>query len=175
MRASRIAPSSDALILRSEIVSDIGHTEAVDLATLETTVKYEGYLRRQQSEVERARRNERRRIPADFEFDKVLGLTREVVQRLDQVRPDTLGQALRVPGVTPAAVALLSTYVGRHTSAHDCVLDSVRDAVHDAVQDAVQDTVHDVVPDAVPGNVCGAGPQIMVHEAVDAAVDDTAL
>ena len=150
-------------------------TEAVDLATLETTVKYEGYLRRQQSEVERARRNERRRIPADFEFDKVLGLTREVVQRLDQVRPDTLGQALRVPGVTPAAVALLSTYVGRHTSAHDCVLDSVRDAVHDAVPDVVQDTVHDVVPDALPGNVCGAGPQIMVHEAVDAAVDDTAL
>ncbi len=94
-------------------------TESIDMATLETTVKYEGYLRRQQSEVERARRNERRRIPVDFQFDTVPGLTREVVQRLGQVRPDTLGQALRVPGVTPAAVALLSTYVGRHQGVGD--------------------------------------------------------
>ena len=94
-------------------------TESIDVATLETTVKYEGYLKRQQSEVERARRNERRRIPGDFQFDTVPGLTREVVQRLSHVRPDTLGQALRVPGVTPAAVALLSTYVGRHRSVGD--------------------------------------------------------
>ena len=94
-------------------------TESVDLATLETTVKYEGYLKRQQAEVERARRNERRRIPLDFRFDTVPGLSREVVQRLRQVRPDTLGQALRVPGVTPAAVALLSTYVGRHLRVAD--------------------------------------------------------
>ena len=94
-------------------------TESIDMATLETTVKYEGYLKRQQSEVERARRNERRRIPVDFRFDAVPGLTREVVQRLGQVRPDTLGQALRVPGVTPAAVALLSTYVGRHRGVGD--------------------------------------------------------
>jgi tRNA uridine 5-carboxymethylaminomethyl modification enzyme len=82
-------------------------------------VKYEGYLKRQQSEVERAKRNERRRIPGDFQFDMVPGLTREVVQRLSHVRPDTLGQALRVPGVTPAAVALLSTYVGRHQGVRD--------------------------------------------------------
>jgi tRNA uridine 5-carboxymethylaminomethyl modification enzyme len=85
----------------------------VDLASVETTVKYAGYLRRQQAEVERARRDERRRIPADFPFDGVPGLSREVVQRLKQVRPDTLGHALRIPGVTPAAVAVLSAYVSR--------------------------------------------------------------
>jgi tRNA uridine 5-carboxymethylaminomethyl modification enzyme len=90
---------------------------AIDLATLETNVKYEGYLRRQQSEVERARRDERRRIPADFPFGSVPGLTREAVQRLEQVRPETLGQALRIPGLTPAAVAVLGAFVGRLASA----------------------------------------------------------
>jgi tRNA uridine 5-carboxymethylaminomethyl modification enzyme len=87
--------------------------ESADLATLETTLKYEGYLRRQQSEVERARREERRKIPAGFPYRSVPGLTREAVQRLEQVQPDTLGQALRIPGLTPAAVAVLSAYIGR--------------------------------------------------------------
>jgi tRNA uridine 5-carboxymethylaminomethyl modification enzyme len=87
--------------------------ESIDLATLETGVKYEGYLKRQQSEVERARRDERRRIPNGFPYARVPGLTRESVQRLEQVRPDTLGQALRIPGLTPAAVAVLATFVGR--------------------------------------------------------------
>jgi tRNA uridine 5-carboxymethylaminomethyl modification enzyme len=85
----------------------------LDIASVETTVKYAGYLRRQESEIERGRRDERRRIPRDFPFDRVPGLSREVVQRLTQVRPDTLGQALRIPGVTPAAVAVLGAFVGR--------------------------------------------------------------
>ena len=85
----------------------------IDIASLETTIKYAGYLRRQESEVQRARKDERRRIPADFPFERVPGLSREVVQRLRQVRPDTLGQALRISGVTPAAVAVLAAYVGR--------------------------------------------------------------
>ena len=86
---------------------------AVDVASAETTVKYAGYLRRQEHEVARAHRDERRRIPQDFPFERVPGLSREVVQRLSQVRPDTLGHAQRIPGVTPAAVAVLSVYVGR--------------------------------------------------------------
>ena len=85
----------------------------IDAATLETTVKYEGYLRRQQREVERMKRDERRRIPAGFAFHLVPGLTREAVDRLEQVGPDTLGQALRIPGITPAAVAVLAAYVTR--------------------------------------------------------------
>ncbi len=88
-------------------------TAAVDFASAETTVKYAGYLRRQESEIERGRKDERRRIPRDFPFSRVPGLSREVVQRLTQVQPDTLGQALRIPGVTPAAVAVLGAYVGR--------------------------------------------------------------
>jgi len=86
---------------------------AVDVASAETTVKYAGYLRRQESEIIRARKDERRGIPHDFPFDRVPGLSREVVQRLSQVRPDTLGQALRIPGITPAAVAVLGAFVAR--------------------------------------------------------------
>jgi tRNA uridine 5-carboxymethylaminomethyl modification enzyme len=87
--------------------------ESVDVASVETAVKYAGYLRRQESEIERARKEERRRIPADFPFERVPGLSREIVQRLSQVRPDTLGHALQIPGVTPAAVAVLSAFVKR--------------------------------------------------------------
>ena len=88
-----------------------------DIPSVETTVKYEGYIRRQQSEIERSRKDERRRIPKDFVFEGVPGLSREVVQRLKQVSPDTLGHASRIPGVTPAAVAVLAAYVGRRPTA----------------------------------------------------------
>ncbi len=84
-----------------------------DIASAETTVKYAGYLRRQEREVESARRDGRRRIPPEFPFERVPGLSREAVQRLQQIRPDTLGQALRIPGITPAAVAVLGAFVGR--------------------------------------------------------------
>jgi tRNA uridine 5-carboxymethylaminomethyl modification enzyme len=87
--------------------------QSFELASVETSVKYAGYLRRQESEIERARKNEGRRIPAGFQFHRVPGLSHEAVQRLNQVQPDTLGQALRIPGVTPAAVAVLGAYVGR--------------------------------------------------------------
>ena len=90
--------------------------DSFDLASVETAVKYVGYLKRQESEIERAHKTERRAIPPDFPFDRVPGLSREVVQRLSQVRPDTLGHALRIPGVTPAAVAVLSSYVGRQVA-----------------------------------------------------------
>ena len=86
---------------------------AKDLASAETTVKYAGYLRRQELDIERARREERRRIPSDFPFNRVPGLSTEVVQRLSQVRPDTLGQALRIPGMTPAAVAVVSAHLSK--------------------------------------------------------------
>jgi len=86
---------------------------AVDVASAETSAKYVGYLRRQESEIERARKDDRRRIPPQFAFERVPGLSKEAIQRLQQVRPDTLGQALRIPGLTPAAVAVLGAYVVR--------------------------------------------------------------
>ena len=85
----------------------------VDLATVETECKYAGYLLRQHAAVERGRRQEHRAIPGDFAYSGVPGLSHEVVQRLTQIRPRTLGQALRVSGVTPAAVAVIGAYLGR--------------------------------------------------------------
>ncbi len=85
----------------------------LDVSSVETTVKYEGYLARQQQAVARARHAERRRIPEAFPFERVPGLSREMVQRFSEVRPETLGQAQRIPGVTPAAVAVVGAYLDR--------------------------------------------------------------
>jgi tRNA uridine 5-carboxymethylaminomethyl modification enzyme len=85
----------------------------LDLASVETAVKYEGYLKQEAARVARASREERRRIPLEFPFARVPGLSREAVQRLSQVRPETLGQASRIPGITPAAVAVLGAFIGR--------------------------------------------------------------
>ena len=85
----------------------------LDVVSAETTLKYDGYLRRQAQVVERTRRQEHRPIPSDFQYDRVPGLSRELVQRFTQVRPATLGQALRIPGATPAAVAVVAAYIRR--------------------------------------------------------------
>jgi tRNA uridine 5-carboxymethylaminomethyl modification enzyme len=85
----------------------------IDLASVETEFKYEGYLRRQFAAVERQKRQECRRIPEDFMFHGIPGLSREMVERLSRIRPATLGQALRIPGVTPAAVALVGAHLER--------------------------------------------------------------
>jgi tRNA uridine 5-carboxymethylaminomethyl modification enzyme len=85
----------------------------LDIPSVETTLKYEGYLKRQTSDIQRRSRDEHRRIPRSFRYGAVPGLSSEVVQRLDQVKPETIGQAMRVPGITPAAITVLSTYVSR--------------------------------------------------------------
>jgi tRNA uridine 5-carboxymethylaminomethyl modification enzyme len=104
----------EALVASGHVVLSLDEqTRASDIASVETAVKYDGYLKQEQALAERARRDERRAIPTNFPFARVPGLSREVVQRLSQVRPDTLGQASRIPGVTPAAVAVLGVFLGR--------------------------------------------------------------
>ena len=75
---------------------------------IETDFKYEGYLQQQEKQMERMKRAETRRIPDWFDYGKVSGLSREVVEKFTRVRPLTLGQALRIPGITPAAVSLVN-------------------------------------------------------------------
>ena len=87
--------------------------QLLDVSSVETTVKYEGYLARQTQAVARAQHAERRRIPETFPFERVPGLSREMVQRFSEARPETLGQAQRIPGVTPAAVAVVGAYLNR--------------------------------------------------------------
>ncbi len=105
-----------ALIDEGQVALDLDPVaQALDVASLETTIKYAGYLKQEASRAERTRKDERRQIPAGFPFARVPGLSREVVHRLTQVRPETLGQASRIPGVTPAAVAVLGSFLGRFT------------------------------------------------------------
>ena len=85
----------------------------LDVASVETAVKYEGYLLRQEQAVARAQHAEKRKIREDFPFEKVPGLSREMIQRFCETRPQTLGQAQRIPGVTPAAVAVVGAYLDR--------------------------------------------------------------
>ena len=87
-----------------------------DIATAETIVKYDGYLKRQHLDVEKSRRDEERPIPQGFPYERIPGLSREVVQRFGEVDPQTLGQANRIPGVTPAAVALVGAYLERFSN-----------------------------------------------------------
>lgn len=103
-----------------EVVIEVdAASETLDASSVETELKYEGYLKRQRSEIDRSRRYERRAIPDGFCFDGLAGLSREMVQRLQEVRPATLGQAQRIPGVTAAAVAILARHLERRTPAGD--------------------------------------------------------
>jgi tRNA uridine 5-carboxymethylaminomethyl modification enzyme len=86
---------------------------AIDVASVETEFKYEGYLRRQMVAVDRQRRQESRSIPDDFSFCGIPGLSREMVDRLSQTQPETLGQASRIPGVTPAAIAVVAAHLDK--------------------------------------------------------------
>jgi tRNA uridine 5-carboxymethylaminomethyl modification enzyme len=99
--------------------SEAGEAQRADWFSLETDAKYEGYLRRQQVEIDRTRTVECRSIPLNLEFDRVQGLSREVVERLGRVRPETLGQASRVPGITPAAISVLAYWLERNERSRD--------------------------------------------------------
>jgi tRNA uridine 5-carboxymethylaminomethyl modification enzyme len=81
------------------------------LPTVETESKYSGYIQQQERQIERLRNAERRQIPPDFGFAAIPGLSREIQAKLEKVRPATLGQAARIPGVTPAAIAVLDVYL----------------------------------------------------------------
>ncbi len=77
------------------------------IPNIEIDLKYEGYIARQQAEVERNRSQHGAPIPANLNYEEIRGLSNEVRQKLQQVRPETIGQASRISGVTPAAVSLL--------------------------------------------------------------------
>jgi len=86
---------------------------AEELLTIETDVKYAGYIERQRELSERVSAIEHRKLPDEIDYTQVPGLSRESAQRLERTRPETLGQASRVPGITPAAVAALAIELAR--------------------------------------------------------------
>src|ERR1700749_776944 len=82
-----------------------------EMKTVETGIKFAGYLTQQQRSMERLRRDEARIIPASFDYNTVSGLSREMKEKLGRVRPATIGQASRLPGVTPAALSLIQCFL----------------------------------------------------------------
>jgi tRNA uridine 5-carboxymethylaminomethyl modification enzyme len=106
--------SLSALMDRGDVTLELDPAvQSLEMQSLESVARYEGYIRRQESDVQHARKAESRHIPADFAYAGIPGLSREIVERLTAVRPATIGQALRVPGVTPAAAAVIAAWLSR--------------------------------------------------------------
>jgi tRNA uridine 5-carboxymethylaminomethyl modification enzyme len=78
-----------------------------DLISIETGIKYEGYLKQQAREVDKLSKAEARRIPFDFDYSVMPGLSREIVEKLTCIRPRSIAQASRIPGITPASISIL--------------------------------------------------------------------
>jgi tRNA uridine 5-carboxymethylaminomethyl modification enzyme len=83
---------------------------------VEIQARYDGYIERQRAEIKRQRGQESKVLPPDFDFAGVRGLSTEVREKLCRVRPGTVGQAARIPGVTPAAVSLLLIHLKRRSA-----------------------------------------------------------
>jgi tRNA uridine 5-carboxymethylaminomethyl modification enzyme len=88
-----------------------GSVDAKVAEQVDIQAKYHGYIERQRDEIERQRRSENKHLPADFDYRAVKGLSIEVREKLIRVGPQTIGQAARIPGVTPAAISLLLVYL----------------------------------------------------------------
>jgi tRNA uridine 5-carboxymethylaminomethyl modification enzyme len=104
---SRSGTASDAQASRLGLSAEIRN----ELKSVETEVKFAGYLQQQQRAIERLKKAETRNIPEWFDYANVSGLSREMNEKLARIRPSTIGQALNIPGVTPAAASLINIYI----------------------------------------------------------------
>jgi tRNA uridine 5-carboxymethylaminomethyl modification enzyme len=100
---ARNSSASSAVFISSEVRNE--------LKSVETEIKYEGYLLQQQRAMERLKKSEQHSIPEWFDYRSVSGLSREMQEKLTKIRPRTIGHASRIPGVTPAAVSLVNVYI----------------------------------------------------------------
>lgn len=85
---------------------------------VEIQIKYQGYIDRQHDEIERLKRQENTKLPADLDYDSMQGLSNELKQKLSERRPENIGRASRIPGITPAAISLLLIYLKKYQSSH---------------------------------------------------------
>ncbi|MET0380039.1 MAG: tRNA uridine-5-carboxymethylaminomethyl(34) synthesis enzyme MnmG [Spongiibacteraceae bacterium] len=97
---------TDIAALKGEAVADVQVAEQVEIQA-----KYAGYIDRQADEIQKLRQSENTRLPMDFDFNVIEGLSNEIKHKLSTAKPETLGQASRIPGVTPAAISLLLIYL----------------------------------------------------------------
>jgi tRNA uridine 5-carboxymethylaminomethyl modification enzyme len=107
----------DARRIASLAPEVFGALSGEELDVLQTRARYEGYIRRENERLERLRPFHSRAIPEGFVYEEIAGLSREVVEICSRRRPRTIGEASRISGVTPAAVAIISAHVSRHGGA----------------------------------------------------------
>ncbi|MDP5135855.1 tRNA uridine-5-carboxymethylaminomethyl(34) synthesis enzyme MnmG [Rheinheimera baltica] len=112
--------SLEELVRRPEVtyagimqITDLGPglTDPAAAEQVEIQIKYEGYIHRQQDEIAKQQRNEQTLLPKQFDYESVRGLSNEVISKLNQTQPQTVGQASRISGITPAAISLLLVYL----------------------------------------------------------------
>jgi tRNA uridine 5-carboxymethylaminomethyl modification enzyme len=112
----RERPTMLSLLRRPEIrleeliahgVVQTEHLRREDMISLETAIKYEGYLKQQEREVEKLRKAESKKLPSDLDYSNMPGLSREIVEKLTRIQPESIAQASRIPGITPAAISIL--------------------------------------------------------------------
>ena len=116
LKRPQVSFADIAAITDSQVDSQVGEQ-------IEISVKYAGYIERQQEDIDQMKRLESTPLPADFDYSAVSGLSNEIVQKLEQVRPATLAQASRISGVTPAAIQLLGMMLKKHRKAQAAVMD----------------------------------------------------
>ncbi len=98
---AKVSPSSNGL--SKDVINQV-----------EIQTKYHGYVQRQEEQAEKFKKIEEKVLPENFIYKGINGLSKEIVEKLEEVRPLNLGQASRIPGVTPAAISLLMVAVGKH-------------------------------------------------------------
>jgi len=104
-------PRTEDVLANAQRPTSLSSRERNDLKSVETEIKYAGYLTQQQRSIDRLKRAEQRSIPDWFDYRAVSGLSREMQEKLLKIRPRTLGHAARIPGVTPAAISLVNVYI----------------------------------------------------------------
>jgi tRNA uridine 5-carboxymethylaminomethyl modification enzyme len=109
--ASEFFERDHSSVLSVSSVVSLSSSVRNELKSVETEIKYAGYLQQQERAIERLKKAEQRHIPEWFDYHSVSGLSREMQEKLIKIRPRTLGHAARIPGVTPAAVSLVNVYI----------------------------------------------------------------
>jgi len=100
----------------SELISDLKEFPNDILSEIETEIKYSGYIEKQLREVEKFKKFENMKLPEDLNYYEIPGLSNEMKEKFSKIRPTSIGQALRIPGVTPAAISAIQVYLKKHPS-----------------------------------------------------------